>query len=58
MRIEEFINRLKELREVFEKENMIKENKKQLKKEIDELELKNCEELDCLEWHLKFEKVI
>ena len=32
MGIEEFINRLKELTEVFEQGNMIKENKKQLRK--------------------------
>ena len=56
MKIEEFTKLLKELREVFEQENMIKENKKQLRKEIDELKLK-CEELDCLEWCLNFEKV-
>ena len=57
VRIEEFINRLKELREMFELENMIKENKKQLRKEIHELELKKCEELDCLEWNLHFERI-
>ena len=43
VRIEEFTNRLREIREVFEQENMIKENKKQLRKEIHELELKKCE---------------
>ena len=32
VRIEEFINRLKELRKMFEQENMIKENKKIIKK--------------------------
>ena len=43
VRIEEFTNRLREIREVLEQENMIKENKKQLRKEIHELELKKCE---------------
>ena len=57
VKIEEFINWLKELREVLEQENMIEENKKQLRKEIHEFELKKCEELDCLEWDLRFEGI-
>ena len=36
---------------------MIKENKKQLKKEIHELEIKKCKEMDCLEWNLPFERI-
>ena len=57
VRTEEFIKILKELRKVFVQKNMIKENKKQLKKELHELEIKKCEELDCLEWNLDFERV-
>ena len=52
MRTEEFIKILKELSEVFRKENMIKENKKQLKKEIYELKIKRH-----LKQNLHFERI-
>ena len=57
IRIKEFIKRLKELRELFDQENMIEENKKQLVKEIHELEMKKCKKLDGLECHLNFERI-